>query len=85
MTTITKSDIKKQIKTFILAYLSMEDISDDYDLFETGLVNSAFAMQLVMFLEKEFGIIFQNDDLEIKNFQSIRCICDFIFDKQNMT
>jgi len=85
MTTLTEIDIKKQIKTFILAYLSLEDISDDYDLFETGLVNSAFAMQLVTFLESEFAITFQNDDLEIKNFQSIRCICDFILYKQNVT
>lgn len=51
-----------------------ENVSDDDNLFELGLVNSLFAMQLVNFVEKEFDMVVEDDDLTIENFQSVSAI-----------
>jgi acyl carrier protein len=47
-------------------------------LFESGLVNSLFAVQLMTFIERKFGIEVGTDDLEIKNFESISATAAFI-------
>ncbi len=36
-----------------------------------GFVNSLFAMQMVMFLEKEFAIKVETNDLNTDNFRTI--------------
>lgn len=55
-----------------------ENVSGDENLFELGLVNSLFAMQLVNFVEKEFGVVVEDDDLTIEHFQSINAIASLI-------
>ncbi|HCC36024.1 MAG TPA: D-alanyl carrier protein [Ruminococcaceae bacterium] len=62
-------------------YIKIDTISDDDNFFEKGLVNSLFAMQLVSFIEKEFGIVIDNDELDIENFQSINAVTNFIGNK----
>jgi methoxymalonate biosynthesis acyl carrier protein len=39
-----------------------------------GYVNSLFAMQLVAFLESEFHLRIDNEDLEIENFRSVNAL-----------
>jgi len=46
-------------------------VGDKEDIFERGLVNSLFAMQLVMFVEREFAIVVERQDLDIRHFCSI--------------
>jgi acyl carrier protein len=53
-------------------------VADDEDLFASGLVNSLFAMQLVLFVEKEFSIKVDNEDLDLDNFRSVSAITGFI-------
>jgi methoxymalonate biosynthesis acyl carrier protein len=53
-------------------------IADDADIFELGLVDSLFAMQLVMFVENEFAIVAQREDLHIRNFCSIAALTKFV-------
>ncbi|MEC2503534.1 phosphopantetheine-binding protein, partial [Bacillus cereus] len=38
------------------------EFNDDTEIFEEGLVNSLFAIQLMTFLEKEFAIKVTMDD-----------------------
>jgi acyl carrier protein len=48
-----------------------ELIDVDEDIFEAGFGNSMFAMQLVNFVERKFGIEIDSEDLEIDNFRTI--------------
>ena len=57
------------------------DLQDDDDIFSLGYVNSLFAMQLVMFVESEFSITAQQEDLDINNFCSIAALTDFVHRK----
>jgi acyl carrier protein len=50
------------------------ELQPDEDIFATGFVNSLFAMQLVLFVESEFKIRIQDDDLELDNFRTLNAI-----------
>ncbi|WP_459283038.1 acyl carrier protein [Paenibacillus vandeheii] len=71
-------DVKVRIKEFLDRYLKKHELQDSDDIFSLGYVNSLFAMQLVMFLEKDFGIQVDNKDLDMNNFKSINAICEFL-------
>ena len=77
------SKIKQKIKEFLEKYIKNIDLSEDKDIFQSRLVNSLFAMQLVLFIEKEFNIKVENEDLDLTNFNSIIAIAAFIERKQN--
>jgi methoxymalonate biosynthesis acyl carrier protein len=50
----------------------------DVDLFESGAVSSLFAMQLVVYLEKTFGVIVAGDDLTLENFRTVRSMTTLV-------
>jgi len=81
--TMETIEIKKKIKDFLESYIKKVDLDEDEDIFQSRLVNSLFAMQLVLFVEKEFNIKVGNEDLDLKNFSSINAIAAFIERKQN--
>ncbi|HCF52021.1 MAG TPA: acyl carrier protein, partial [Bacillus sp. (in: Bacteria)] len=58
------------------------EFNDDTEIFEEGLVNSLFAIQLMTFLEKEFAIKVTMDDLDMDNYKSVNSIGNFIRNKQ---
>ncbi len=62
---------RAKIRAFLETFIQDADFSDDDDIFALGLVNSLMAMQLVLFLEKDFGLQFNNQDLDLSNFRSI--------------
>jgi len=72
-----KNEILPQIKNFLAQFISVE-VAEDEDLFASGLVNSLFAMQLVLFIEKEFAVKVDNEDLDLANFRTLQAIVDFI-------
>ena len=71
-------EIRAKIRAFLAKYLQHVELGDDQDIFAMGLVNSLFAMQLVLFVEKEFGVAVSNEDLEVENFRSIHAISHLI-------
>jgi acyl carrier protein len=50
----------------------------DTDVFEAGLLDSIGFVELLATLEREFGFVFELDDLEMDNFRSVRAIAAFI-------
>ncbi|TQR30076.1 acyl carrier protein [Lysinibacillus sphaericus] len=79
------SETKMKIKTYLSKFFKNHEIMDNEDIFSTGFVNSLFAMQLVMFIEKEFNIKVKNKDLDLNNFRTIDSIVSFISKKQHET
>lgn len=71
-------NIKVNIRNFLSKYITNYDLKDDEDIFSLGFVNSLFAMQLVMFIEKEFKITVDNEDLDLKNFRNIKAIAELV-------
>ncbi|HEY6348113.1 MAG TPA: phosphopantetheine-binding protein [Candidatus Angelobacter sp.] len=72
---------KEQLRAFLARHVGGRTIGDDEQIFAAGFVSSMFAMQLVLFLEKNFKITIANEDLELKNFQSINAMAELIAKK----
>jgi len=73
---------KIKIRAFLHRFFRNHQFEDHDDIFALGFVNSLFAMQLVMFLEKEFAIHIQSEDMELDNFRTVNRMVQFIQDKQ---
>lgn len=71
-------EIKSKTRAFLSRYFRDHDLCDDEDIFDLGFVNSLFAMQLVLFVEKEFNVTIDNDDLDIDNFKTINAIARLV-------
>ena len=67
-----------KIQAFLRQRFQNYEFADDEDIFGTGVVNSLFAMQLVMFVEKEFGIEVSDDDLTMDNFRTVNAMAALI-------
>ena len=76
-----ESGIKETVKGFILSSIAIPHLGDDDDLFESGIVNSLFAVQLMTFIEKTFAIEVGMDDLDIENFKSLNAATAFVLKK----
>ena len=81
MTATTQQDIKDRIKAFIDGAIHVPDLADDDNLFDSGIVNSLFAIQLMTFIEKTFAIEVGVDDLDLKNFESVNAAARFVASK----
>jgi acyl carrier protein len=71
-------DVKGTIKSYLENVLRNKELKDDESFFESGVINSLFAMQLVLFIEKEFEISVDNDELSLDNFLTINKITEYI-------
>jgi methoxymalonate biosynthesis acyl carrier protein len=79
-------ELKEKIRQFIEANLVVfedeAEFTNSDNIFEMGFVNSLFAMKLVSYIEQEFGIEVDNEDLEISNFNSVDRIVGYIENKK---
>ena len=73
--------IKETVKRFILSSINFTHLDDDDNLFESGIVNSLFAVQLMTFIEKTFSIEVEMDDMDIENFKSLNATTAFVLKK----
>ncbi|SER40788.1 hypothetical protein [Actinokineospora terrae] len=65
------ADNKARIREFVLDNIAETELADSDDIFERGLVRSMFVMQLVVFVEQEFGVQVTGDDLQFDHFRSV--------------
>lgn len=77
-----KEKIRKFIEDNLVVFEDEADFSDSDNIFEMGFVNSLFAMKLVSYIEQEFSIEVDNDDLEISNFSSVDRIVGYVENKK---
>lgn len=82
LTQSASEDTKERTRAFLFRFVRARTIQDTDDIFTSGMVNSLFAMQLVLFVEKEFGVKVANEDLDLKNFRSVDAITNFIARKR---
>jgi methoxymalonate biosynthesis acyl carrier protein len=67
----TSAGARAAIRGFILDKFPNAELADDQDIFTLGFVNSLFAMELVLFVERHFEMQVSNEELDIANFRSV--------------
>jgi acyl carrier protein len=82
MDTAHSHDTKARLRSFIGTFVRKKDFSNADNIFASGFVNSMFVMQLILFVEKEFHLTVENEDLDLNNFSSIDVLDDFIARKR---
>ena len=53
-------------------------LSDDEDLLSAGILDSLAILQLVAYIEDEFGIKVQDEDVVFENFQSLNTLANYL-------
>jgi methoxymalonate biosynthesis acyl carrier protein len=82
MHTEEEKRVREAVTRFLLSSINLTKLNDEDDLFESGIVNSLFAVQLMTFLEKSFSIEVGMDDLDIENFKSVNATTAFVLRKK---
>lgn len=78
-------DIQQQIRAFIVDNFYVPETSelgDDTSLIETGIVDSTGVLEVVAFLEREFGISISDRDIVPANLDTIARMTAFVMRQQ---
>lgn len=69
---------RDQILDFVRDRYPQAEIDASQDIFALGFVNSLFAMELVMFVEKTFSVTIPNEELRIDNFRTANSMSELV-------
>ena len=72
------SRLRERIAGVFSSALHLDVPAFDTDLFDTGVLDSLAFVELLLQLEREFGVTTSVDDLEVENFRSIDSIAEFV-------
>ena len=78
-------DIAELIHGFIrqrFPLASSKELTQELSLLESGIVDSLGVLDLVGFIEQQFGIEAQDDDLVPENFDSIDALARFVRERR---
>ncbi|MDY6937901.1 MAG: acyl carrier protein [Cyanobacteriota bacterium] len=76
-----KNLIREQILTEFMFSQPEEDLENDLLLIEQGIIDSMGIFRLINFLEDEFNIAFDPEELMLENFATINAIHNFVISK----
>lgn len=85
------SELIEKLKQLIITRLKLADmtpemIETDAPLFGEGLgLDSIDALELVLGLEKEFGVVIPDAEVGKKVFQSVRTMAQYVLDQKEIT
>ena len=71
-------DTSERIFFFFLKQNRAEGLTYDTELLKSKHINSLFALQIVTFVEKEFGIKLKRKEISEQNFHTIRAIAALV-------
>lgn len=82
-------EIRQKLKELLVSNLSLEDvdpadIKDDEPLFNEGLgLDSLDAVEIVVILQRNFGLEVKDMEMGRKIFQSINTLADYIYENRD--
>jgi acyl carrier protein len=74
---------RQDIRKYLLTVFGDKEFSDNDNIFEMGFISSLFAIELIMYIEKNFNVTLENNDLSIENFKSIDSMTQLINQKRS--
>jgi acyl carrier protein len=74
--------MEEQIRQYIAENFMFSDngfqLSDDASLLEEGIVDSTGVLELVMFVEEEFGVTVKDEEVVPENFDSVSRLAAYV-------
>jgi len=71
-------EIVSRIRGIVTGLCNVEDLRNDTDIFQMGLLSSLYALRLVESIEREFGVAIADEDLKVANFGSVDSIARLV-------
>ena len=71
-------EIRERIYGFLAQLKPADGLTYDTELFKSKYITSLFALQIVMFLEKEFSIKLGRKDITEQNFHTINAMAELV-------
>jgi methoxymalonate biosynthesis acyl carrier protein len=68
---MTEDSARARVREFLAPHLGGRTLADDDDMFANGYVNSLFAMQLAVFVEKDTGTKLGPAEMDFDNFRTV--------------
>jgi methoxymalonate biosynthesis acyl carrier protein len=65
------NDHRERIRHYLLQLTGLRSLGDDEPLLTSHVLESLGAIQVVDFIEREFGVQVEDDDLELENFDTL--------------
>ena len=78
-----RAKIREMVASNLNVFDSDVELKDDDNIFRKGFVDSLFAVQLIAYLEQEFEVPVDNEDLNIENFSSVDAMVSFVERKKS--
>ncbi len=81
-------DISQRIRTFIIENFYVaegSELDDDTSLIETGIVDSTGVLEVVAFLERDFGIAVADEEILPSNLDSIAQMTAFVTKRMSLS
>lgn len=78
----TEDKIRQFISNDLKSDTPADTITDDYPLIENSVIDSLGIFEMVRFIESEFGVEVDDEDLLLDNFATIADITRLVADKQ---
>jgi acyl carrier protein len=76
------TEVKDEIKRYILeTYLFTSDpsaLGDEESFLDRGIIDSTGVLELIMFLEEQFGVTIADDELLPENLDSVNRVAAFV-------
>lgn len=76
-----KDTIRMYVKDNFLFGFNDEDLHDDTSFLEIGVLDSTGIMEMVTFIEREFGVSVLDEEIVSENLDSINMISNFVSKK----
>ncbi len=73
-----KSKIRKFIFDNYLIGASKDALGDDDSFLEKGIIDSTGVLELIMFVEENYGIEVADDEVIPDNFDSVNKLCNYL-------
>ena len=74
----TYTPLQSRLLKFFLERVHIEVPSVNADLFETGALDSLAFVDLLLYMEQEFGITVSLEEVELDTFRSVEKIAEFL-------
>lgn len=79
-----ESVIKEYISRELVSQPELLPLKNDSSLLVPGILDSLSVLQLVLFLEEQFGVVVAAEDLIPENFETVEAICEFLRAQQQV-
>ena len=70
--------IKQFIKDDLASDVDLGDLDENKPLLESGIIDSLGILKLIAFMEKQFGIRVEDEELIPENFETLLAICSMV-------